>query len=527
MLKKVLLIFNLILALSFTSCEGESSDKREKLLSSTLSFLGITDPVIVKNICQDKDKDGLCGEKELLSKISLKKGESENGTLKKVLLIENDKYFLENIMPNVPLLVEIYDPQNIKYDGGSLILRFNGFKIEEKKSIKEISAIQLLEDWEFLSTQETKKFKETENRELLDHVIFKSLEKNYNLLRDESLSTQVATDKGLEILANKLKEIDVAEELPNKIVFCTDNIACIQNLLITTSKALTITKKEAEVIAQKVKSANSSNDLSSIMVIPTLTPVPTVVPTLTPVPTVVPTSTPVSTVVPTSTPVPTVVPTSTPVPTVVPTLTPVSTVVPTSTPVSTVVPTSTPVPTVVARLREISKIKSTIKKTGQITSYQKFDDGDYQIGVNPNYSRIGDIVTDNITGLQWQDDKDAKIVQKIWITAENHKQKNYNDTSGDTAITYCDKLTLGGYANWRLPTRKELLGIINYGRFNPSIDSVFVNVSSKKYWSSTKIADDSSNRWIVSFLNGAMLDSDGKTNSDNNDSYYIRCIRGE
>ena len=501
-----------MLALSFTSCDGGSDEKREKSSSLTLSFVGITDPVIVKNICQDKNKDGLCGAKEQLSKINLKKG----------LLIENGKYSLENLTPNIPLLVEIYDPQNIKYDGGSLTLKFNGFKIEERNLIKEISAIQLLEDWGYLTVQETKKIKETENRELLDRVIFESFENNYNLLRNESLTAQVATNKGLEVLANKLKKVDVSEALPNKILFCIDNSTCIQNLLISISQELTITKKEAGVIAQKFKSMDVSNDLNSIVVVPpTSTPVPTVVPILIPIPTVIPTSTPVPTVVPISTPVPTVVSISTPVPTVVSI----------STPLPTVVPISTPVPTVAPKLKEIVKFKSTLKKTGQIISYQKFDDGDYQIGVTPNYSRSEEIVTDNITGLQWQDDKEARVVQKRWITTDNYKKKNYNDTSGDTAITYCDKLTLGGYTNWRLPTRKELLGIIDYGKFNPAIGSVFVNVSSRKYWSSTEIGDDGSNRWIVSFLNGAMLDADGETDNDknnnNSESYYIRCIRGK
>ncbi len=551
-----------MLALSFTSCDGGSDEKREKSSSLTLSFVGITDPVIVKNICQDKNKDGLCGAKEQLSKTNLKKG----------LLIENGKYSLENLTPNIPLLVEIYDPQNIKYDGGSLTLKFNVFKIEERNLIKEISAIQLLEDWGYLTVQETKKIKETENRELLDRVIFESFENNYNLLRNESLTAQVATNKGLEALANKLKKVDVSEELPNEILFCIDNSTCIQNLLISISQELTITKKEAGVIAQKVKGMDVSNDLNSIVVVPptstpvptvvpTSTPIPTVVPILTPIPTVIPTSTLVPTVIPTSTLVPTVIPTSTPVPTVVPILIPIPTVIPTSTPVPTVVPISTPVPTVVSistpvptvvsistplptvvpistpvptvapKLKEIVKFKSTLKKTGQIISYQKFDDGDYQIGVTPNYSRSEEIVTDNITGLQWQDDKEARVVQKRWITTDNYKKKNYNDTSGDTAITYCDKLTLGGYTNWRLPTRKELLGIIDYGKFNPAIGSVFVNVSSRKYWSSTEIGDDGSNRWIVSFLNGAMLDADGETDNDknnnNSESYYIRCIRGK
>ena len=54
--------------------------------------------------------------------------------------------------------------------------------------------------------------------------------------------------------------------------------------------------------------------------------------------------------------------------------------------------------------------KSTLKKTGQTKSYYPGDDGYYQIGVTPSYTRSNDVVKDHITGLQWQDDVDANTV---------------------------------------------------------------------------------------------------------------------
>ncbi len=55
--------------------------------------------------------------------------------------------------------------------------------------------------------------------------------------------------------------------------------------------------------------------------------------------------------------------------------------------------------------------------------------------------------------LQWQD---TQTVLKPWITQDNYKNNHFNDTSGDTATTYCNELTLTNFSDWRLPDAKEL-----------------------------------------------------------------------
>ena len=142
-----------------------------------------------------------------------------------------------------------------------------------------------------------------------------------------------------------------------------------------------------------------------------------------------------------------------------------------------------------------------IKKTGQTKSYKDYDDGYYQAGVTPSYSRSSDgIVTDNITGLMWQDNES---IQKPWVTQENYDNGNYNDTSGDTASTYCANLSLGGYSNWRLPTVKELLYIVDNGKYDPAIDNQFQNTISNYYWSAPSYASSSGNAWAVYFYSGS------------------------
>jgi len=152
-------------------------------------------------------------------------------------------------------------------------------------------------------------------------------------------------------------------------------------------------------------------------------------------------------------------------------------------------------------------LKNTVplKKTGQTTSYTPFDDGYYQTGVTPSYTRDNtkEIVTDNITGLMWQDNSEAKtLILKLTVAKD-----------------YCDYSTLGGYNNWRLPSIEELEDIVDFGRNNPSIDPTFNNVAISTYWSSSESA---------SFYNWAVIFDKGNTvfhSYDYNNNAFIRCVR--
>jgi hypothetical protein len=180
-----------------------------------------------------------------------------------------------------------------------------------------------------------------------------------------------------------------------------------------------------------------------------------------------------------------------------------------------------------------------LKKTGQTKSYDEDgnevtdrsikDDGYYQTGVASNYTRDDDkeIVTDHITGLQWQDNEDVKTVTKQWLTDENYDICENNnsapecyDTSGDTAATYCADLTLGEYSDWRLPTIDELMYIADRSRRNPAINTtVFENAVSNFYWSSSTVVGYEFDAWFVDFDFGIGI---GPYKSR---SYYVRCVR--
>ncbi|MBN2825349.1 MAG: DUF5011 domain-containing protein, partial [Campylobacterales bacterium] len=176
---------------------------------------------------------------------------------------------------------------------------------------------------------------------------------------------------------------------------------------------------------------------------------------------------------------------------------------------------------------------SPIKQTEQIKSYDSNgsvvtdesikDDGYYQSGVEPTYTRdaINEIVIDHVTGLMWQDNKEVETITKPIVTEESVAAGNYFDTSGDTANTYCTNLNLGGYNDWRLPSIIELLSIVVDDRFNPTIDTtVFHHYTSNRYSSSTDFQGNERINYVLNFEYGNIGSDTHKATP-----YYIRCVR--
>ncbi len=125
---------------------------------------------------------------------------------------------------------------------------------------------------------------------------------------------------------------------------------------------------------------------------------------------------------------------------------------------------------------------------------------------SPSFTDNNDgTITDNNTGLMWV--KEAGASTMNW----------------ESALAYCENLTLAGYSDWRLPTIKELASITDYSRY-PVINSNFSYWPGGSYWSSTTLIDSLSRTeeaWLIAIVGyyNIML----KTN----DSYYVRPVRGE
>lgn len=142
-------------------------------------------------------------------------------------------------------------------------------------------------------------------------------------------------------------------------------------------------------------------------------------------------------------------------------------------------------------------------------------DGRYQTGClsESRFVDNGDgTVTDTCTGLIWQ--KDMADVNGD----ERHDDQDYLLWCG--ALAYCENLSFAGHDDWRLPNVRELQSIVDYERFNPSIDPVF-GALSLACWSSTTIAVFPDGAWIVSFSRGYV----GGGVKDSN-VFNVRAVRG-
>jgi hypothetical protein len=114
------------------------------------------------------------------------------------------------------------------------------------------------------------------------------------------------------------------------------------------------------------------------------------------------------------------------------------------------------------------------------------------------------VAIDRVTGLGWQRVLPTRTFE--WREAAD----------------YCGCLTLGGHDDWRLPTRIELVSLVDFTRADPAIDPVtFPDTPFEWFWTSSPLADsDPPAAWYVAFFDGDTHHASVET------SYHVRCVRG-
>jgi len=125
----------------------------------------------------------------------------------------------------------------------------------------------------------------------------------------------------------------------------------------------------------------------------------------------------------------------------------------------------------------------------------------------------GGMVRDTLTSLVWQQDASGP---RIGCT-----DTDLGSCTLAEAQNYCSGLTLGGYSDWRVPTVKELLSIVDHTKAHPAptIDEVvFPNTPPVTFWTSSP----SSNTYqalYVYFATGGTEDRNVTSTSN------VRCVR--
>jgi hypothetical protein len=112
------------------------------------------------------------------------------------------------------------------------------------------------------------------------------------------------------------------------------------------------------------------------------------------------------------------------------------------------------------------------------------------------------VVRDKVTNLMWQQDVDS------------------NNYTQSLPAAYCATLALAGYCDWRLPTRIELVSIVDTTSSGPSIEAeAFPNTPSQAFWTSSPSAHNTGEAWYVDFSTG------GVAYNVTSSTLMVRCVR--
>jgi hypothetical protein len=126
------------------------------------------------------------------------------------------------------------------------------------------------------------------------------------------------------------------------------------------------------------------------------------------------------------------------------------------------------------------------------------------------------VVRDNVTALDWE---------------QGHSEA----LSWRAATTYCADLDLGGHSDWRVPTRIELVSLLDFSRTNPPLDATaFPSTVGPTFWTSSVLAElpNSTNPmsvWVMDIVAAGTTGTrmSAPYPSGTSLTARVRCVRGE
>ncbi len=116
----------------------------------------------------------------------------------------------------------------------------------------------------------------------------------------------------------------------------------------------------------------------------------------------------------------------------------------------------------------------------------------------------GQVLTDPLTYLMWQDVPENKGTLHTW-----HEAKEY-----------CKELEESGFDDWWLPSEEELATIIDTSRSKGRmIQKGFIYFKPRYYWTSTTYSWNAPHAWAISFKNGMSISIEKEK------QLHTRCVR--
>ena len=114
-----------------------------------------------------------------------------------------------------------------------------------------------------------------------------------------------------------------------------------------------------------------------------------------------------------------------------------------------------------------------------------------------------EVVVDSTTGLMWQK---SFVPGKSW----------------ENALSYCEASTEGGFSDWRLPNKNELLSLANFDMHSPASEFPDMPSNDTNFWSSSYLPSSPSYVYTINFRYGT---TESKSKSSSQSSFAVRCVR--